>query len=76
MTRAPTSEALGAAIRERRKQLGLTQRQLAERVGTHRGYLSSIEAGRENPSWRLVGAIAEGLDVTVADLAARAQRHS
>jgi HTH-type transcriptional regulator / antitoxin HipB len=42
-TRAP--EDLGSAIAEFRSARGLTQAELAERVGLHRTYLSGVESG-------------------------------
>ncbi len=42
-TRAP--EDLGAAVTEFRVARGLTQAELAERVGLHRTYLSGVESG-------------------------------
>lgn len=39
----------GPAILERRERLGLTQRQLAKRIGVTASYLSRIESGYETP---------------------------
>lgn len=73
MSRPPSSEALGRAIRELRGEK-LNQRQLAERAGIHRTYLTRIEAGQENPSWRVLGDIAAALGISVSELAAAAER--
>lgn len=40
--------ALGAAIREGRKQLGLSQDAFADLVGLHRTYIGGIERGERN----------------------------
>ncbi len=40
-----TAASFGQAIRHYRKQAGLSQEELAERVGMHRVYLSRLEAG-------------------------------
>lgn len=40
------SAALGKTIAERRKELGITQVNLAERAGTSQGYISDLENGK------------------------------
>ena len=40
-----SADSLGAAIKHYRARAGLTQAELAERVGLHRSYLSEIEQG-------------------------------
>ncbi len=40
---------LGTNLREARKQLGLTQEQVAERSGVHATEVSRIEAGKRDP---------------------------
>lgn len=42
-----TPASLGAALRHYRQQAGLSQAELAERVGLNRTYLSALEQGRE-----------------------------
>jgi transcriptional regulator with XRE-family HTH domain len=41
---------------------------LAAEAGIHWTYLSGIEHGKRNPSWRILGKIATALDLAVADL--------
>jgi transcriptional regulator with XRE-family HTH domain len=52
---------LGKAIRLRRKELKLTQREFAELSGLHRTYLSNVEQGSRNLSvltlMRIAGAL-------------------
>ena len=50
--RAPSD--LGQAIRQRRKQLGLDQRSLAERVGVSRQWIVEIEKGKPRAELGLV----------------------
>ena len=59
---------LAQSVKLRRKELGLSQEELAFRAGTKRSYLSDLERGVRNPSVRLLGRLAEGLDVPPARL--------
>jgi len=61
-------EQLGAAIRERRKALGLTLADMAKRSNVSLGYLSQIELGKNSASIETLYRIALGLRVRVADL--------
>jgi DNA-binding response OmpR family regulator len=61
-------EQLGAVIRERRKALGLTLAQMAERSDVSLGYLSQIELGKNSASIETLYNIALGLRVRIADL--------
>src|SRR5262249_29185846 len=61
-------EQLRAAIREKRKALGLTLAQMAKRTGVSLGYLSQIELGKNSASIETLYRIALGLRVRVADL--------
>lgn len=61
-------ESLGAAIRERRKALGLTLAQMAQRTGVSLGYLSQIELGKNSASIETLYRISLGLGVKMADL--------
>jgi len=51
----------GAACQQTRVSLDLTQQQLADAVGIHRGHLANIEAGRANLSIDLMERIADRL---------------
>lgn len=62
--------ALGAAIRRRRLQAGLTQAELAGRAGIGRTHLSHIEGGRKNPTVVVLVHVADGLGVDPGDLLA------
>jgi CheY-like chemotaxis protein len=61
-------EALGNAIRERRKALGLTLAKLADRTGVSLGYLSQIELGKNSASIETLYRISLGLGVRLSDL--------
>lgn len=45
--RVYSAHSIGAAIRHFRQEAGLSQAELAERVGIHRSYLSNLEQGHE-----------------------------
>jgi DNA-binding response OmpR family regulator len=61
-------EALGAAIRERRKTLGFTLAQLSERTGVSLGYLSQIELGKNSASIETLYRISLGLRMKMFEL--------
>jgi DNA-binding response OmpR family regulator len=68
MSEEALREALGAAIRERRKALGLTLADMAKRTSVSLGYLSQIELGKNSASIETLYRISLGLRVRVADL--------
>jgi transcriptional regulator with XRE-family HTH domain len=53
----------GRAIREIRKEAGLTQEQVAEVGGLHHTGISHLESGRRNPNLDTLKAVAKGLGV-------------
>jgi DNA-binding XRE family transcriptional regulator len=55
-------DSVGARIRRRRRRLGLTQAELAERFGIRQGHLSKIENGAMEPSARLRAIIEPWLE--------------
>lgn len=61
-------EKLGAAIAARRQELKLSQEELAMRADVHRSYISEIERGQRNFTIKILAAIAECLDVSMAGL--------
>jgi transcriptional regulator with XRE-family HTH domain len=71
--KAPATEALGLAVRELRKRRGLSQEELAHASGLHPTYISGIERGLRNPTWRSIGRVCEALQVKVSELAALAE---
>jgi len=69
---APALVALGRAIKEARKELGISQEELAYRARIDRAYMSGIERGMQNPGVMTYVAIAEAIGVTLAALTATA----
>lgn len=59
---------LETKIRESRAKLGISQEELAERVGVRRETIVHLENGRYNPSLRLAMEIAEVFGVTVEEI--------
>lgn len=68
MSEEALRESLGNAIRERRKALGLTLAQMAQRTNVSLGYLSQIELGKNSASIETLYRISLGLGVKIADL--------
>jgi transcriptional regulator with XRE-family HTH domain len=60
---------IGAAIRQRREKVGMTQEALAGEAGTTLSTLSVIERGLANPTWATVRDIAAALNVSIGELA-------
>lgn len=68
-------KALGEAIRTRRGEIdGLSQEGLADLAGMHRTYVSEIERGLRNPSFRNLFKLATALEVPLSELVAQAER--
>ncbi|WP_342643894.1 helix-turn-helix domain-containing protein [Rhodoligotrophos ferricapiens] len=59
---------LGQRIRHRRRAIGLSLRELAERSGISIGLLSQIERGLSSPSVRVVAALADALSLSLGNL--------
>lgn len=59
---------VGVFIREQRRLVKLSQRQLAKATGLSDTYLSQLERGMHEPSVRALRAIAKGLNVSADQL--------
>ena len=59
---------LKTKIREYRERAGLTQAELAEKVGVRRETLLHLESGKYNPSLKLAMDLAKLFGVTVEEL--------
>lgn len=60
--------AFGQHIQELRKELGISQAELAFRIGFHRTYVGMIERGERNITLSNLLRLAKGLNKTVKDL--------
>lgn len=58
----------GKAVKERRAALGISQEELAMRIGADQAYVSRMEAGRMNVTIETLQQIAEVLTVDVIEL--------
>lgn len=65
-------QGLGAAVRSRRTELGLTMRALAKKAGVSERFLAQLESGEGNISVARLEDVAEALGTSGADLLARA----
>lgn len=60
--------AVGAVIRERRLERGLSQEALAEAANLHRNYIGLVERGQHSASLSALAAIATALGLKVSEL--------
>lgn len=68
MVPSRSTSAFGKRVRQHRRDLGLTQEQLAEKAGMHFTYIGSIERGQRNVSLVNILRIAKALKVDPGDL--------
>ena len=59
---------IGKKIKKRRSVLGLTQEELAEKVGISRAYMGFVEQGRNVPTLETLEKIAKALKVKISEL--------
>ena len=63
-------DVIGAVVRARRSELGISQETLAERARLDRTYVSSIERGKRNPTLQALACLAVGLQLPRGELLA------
>ena len=68
--RVQPHQAVGAVVRRLRTQAGMTQEALEAASTLHVTYVRGIEAGRRNPSARVLWLLARGLGVSFAEFCA------
>jgi len=61
-------KVLKGKLKKYRKQSGMTQEELAHKIGVSRAYVGYLEQGRNVPSLDTLSKIARALRVSVADL--------
>ena len=65
---------LGTRIRERRRSIGITQVELARRIGISASYLNLIERNKRGIAGPLLRRTAEELDLSLDELDGAAER--
>lgn len=60
---------LARAIRKRRAELDLTQKELAVRCGMKVSAVSRLESDESNPSWGTMRRVAKGLETSIETIA-------
>lgn len=75
MTEDALREALGNAIRDRRKVLGLTLANMSNKTGVSLGYLSQIELGKNSASIETLYRICLALGMKMSELFQAVQRN-
>jgi transcriptional regulator with XRE-family HTH domain len=64
-------QIVGDNIRKWRLERGLSQEEVAHRVGIVSSYYGQIERGRRNPTIGVLGRVADALEVPLAKLVER-----
>lgn len=62
------TKKFASAVLSRRKELGLTQEELAKRVGTSKQMVSKYELGQRSPKVEMANAFATALETTLDEL--------
>ena len=74
MVESVSSGRLGARVRGLRRRRGLTLEALAEVSGVSRAMISKLERGEKNPTIVVAARLAEGLGITLSQLAGMEDR--
>lgn len=67
--------AFGDAVRECRKEIGISQEDLATRANIHRTYIGGIERGERNPTLTMIFRLATALGVSPDELLKKSKKH-
>ncbi|OGE32707.1 hypothetical protein A3J19_00350 [Candidatus Daviesbacteria bacterium RIFCSPLOWO2_02_FULL_41_8] len=65
---AKLPKVLGKKVQKHRKELNLTQEELAFKIGISRAYMGYIEQGRNIPAVEVLQKIAKVLRISIGDL--------
>jgi UDP-N-acetylglucosamine 1-carboxyvinyltransferase len=71
----PATERIGLLVRDARRHRGLTQLQLAERLGTSQSAVARIEQGGQNLTLELLGRLSDALDSELISVGAPGPTH-
>lgn len=61
-------QAFGSLIRDRRRQLDLTQEEVARRIKTSTPYVGHLESGKRHPSERVLARLSEALGLEAREM--------
>jgi transcriptional regulator with XRE-family HTH domain len=67
-------QAFAIVLRDLRRELALSQEQLALRAGVDRTFVGKLESGRHQPSLAVVFKLAQSAGTTPVELIARVQQ--
>lgn len=70
------ARVLGSSILKRRHEMGLSQEELASRAELHRTYISDIERGARNISFKSLCRLAMALEMQSSTLVALTEGHT
>jgi transcriptional regulator with XRE-family HTH domain len=65
---AKLTKTICKRIKKYRSERGLTQEELAEKVGVSRVYIGYVEQGRNTPSLEILEKITKALKVSLSDV--------
>ena len=65
---------IGEKIKQLRKAKGLTQTELAKKIGFHFTYISLVETGKQYPSFTLLLCLADFFNISLDELCCRNYR--
>lgn len=65
---AKLTKTICKRIKKFRNEIGLTQEELAEKVGVSRVYIGYVEQGRNTPSLEILEKITKALKVSLSDV--------
>ncbi|MEQ8998825.1 MAG: helix-turn-helix transcriptional regulator [Coleofasciculus sp. B1-GNL1-01] len=68
MDNTDIKQRFGLAVKQRRRELGISQEELSFRAGLHRTYISDIERGSRNPSLENIDKLAKALEISISAL--------
>ena len=73
--RSPDHAALGQAVEELRREAGMTQEELADRMNSEFPPLGKLERGVSNPTFSSLLRAADGLGVSLGELIKRFEQN-
>ena len=71
-----TLSRFGSAVKNQRRQLGITQEELAHRSGLHRTYITDIERGARNVTLDSITKLTKALELPLTELFSRLEKKS